>query len=144
MMIVSWLLPILWQGQRGRFANLPNQPCKLAKKIKVAEQKWHCTFLCAEHFCFHEQHFFSCVNHLLLCYGVPEKKIFLRFLPYMGMVASLVMWPGAFEQTFVTLSEGGFMWNLASVGPVLSEEKMFENVDTHTHTHMNNRGLPIP
>ena len=25
---------------------------------------------------------------------------FLRFLPYMGMVAILVMWPGLFEQFF--------------------------------------------
>ena len=38
------------------------------QKIKVAEQKWHNTFLCAEHFYFHEQHLFSCVNPLLLCY----------------------------------------------------------------------------
>ena len=33
--------------------------------------------------------------------SVPEKKIFLRFLQYMGMVAILVRWPGPFEQTFV-------------------------------------------
>ena len=27
---------------------------------------------------------------------VPEKKIFEGFLPYMGMAAILVMWPGYF------------------------------------------------
>ena len=57
----------------------------------------------------------------------------------MGMVATLVMWPGPFEQTFVPPSQGGSIWNLASIGPVISEEKMFENVDiltTHIHTHI--------
>ena len=46
----------------------------------------------------------------------------LVFLPYMGMVAILVMWPGPFEQTFVP----------PSIGPVVSEENMFENVDGPT------------
>ena len=32
---------------------------------------------------------------------------FLRFLPYMGMAAILVMWPGPFIQTFVPPSQGG-------------------------------------
>ena len=61
---------------------------------------------------------------------------FLRFLPYMGMVAILVMWPGPVKQTFVPLSQGGSIWNLASIGPVVSEEKMLENVDIlHTYIH---------
>ena len=47
----------------------------------------------------------------------------------------LIMWPGPFEQTFVPLSHGDSIWNLAWIGPVVSEEKMFENVDTHTHIH---------
>ena len=60
-----------------------------------------------------------------------EEEDFLRFLPYMGMAATLVMW-----QTFVPPSQGGSTWNLAFIGPVVSEEKMFENVDnTHTHTY---------
>ena len=33
---------------------------------------------------------------------------FLRFLPYMGMAAILVMWPGPFEQTFVPPSPRHF------------------------------------
>ena len=47
----------------------------------------------------------------------------------MGVAANLVMWPGPFEQTFVLPYQGGFIWNLASIGPEVSEEKMFENVD---------------
>ena len=58
---------------------------------------------------------------------------FSRFLPYMGMAAILVMWPGPFEQTFVPPSQGGSTWNLALIGLVVSEE-MFENVD-NTHTY---------
>ena len=54
----------------------------------------------------------------------------------MGMAAILVMWPEPFEQTFVPPSQGDSIWNLASIGPVVSEKKMFENVDnTHTHTY---------
>ena len=45
----------------------------------------------------------------------------------MGMAAILVTWPGPFEQTLVPPST----WNLASIGPVVSE--MFENVDIHTY-----------
>ena len=33
-------------------------------------------------------------------FGSGEEDFF-RFLPYMGMAAILVMWPGPFEQTFV-------------------------------------------
>ena len=32
--------------------------------------------------------------------------------------------------------------NLVSIGPVVSEEKMFENVDLHTHTHTHGRQRP--
>ena len=66
----------------------------------------------------------------------------------MGMAAILVTWPGPFEQIFVPPSQEGSIWNLATIGPVVSEEKMFENVDiqhtyTHTYTHTDDRGLPI-
>ena len=50
----------------------------------------------------------------------------------MGMAAILVMWPGPFEQTFVPASKGVSIWNLSLIGPVVSEEKMFENVDGRT------------
>ena len=54
---------------------------------------------------------------------------FLRFLPYMGMAAILVMWPGPFEQLFVPPTPGGYIWNLVTIGPVVSEEKSFKIVD---------------
>ena len=52
---------------------------------------------------------------------------FLRFLPYMGMAAILVMWPGPFIYTFVPPSQGGSTYNLALIGQAVSEEKIFEN-----------------
>ena len=65
------------------------------------------------------------------------EEYFLRFLLYIGMAASLVKWPGPFEQTFVSLSQEISIWNLASIDPVVSEEKMFENVDIQ-HTYKQN------
>ena len=50
----------------------------------------------------------------------------------MGMAAILVMWTGPFEQTFVPASLEVSIWNLSSIGPVVSEEKLFENVDGQT------------
>ena len=47
----------------------------------------------------------------------------------MGVAAILVMWPGPFEQTFVPVSQEVSIWNLNLIGPVVSEEKMFEIVD---------------
>ena len=38
------------------------------------------------------------------------------------------------EQTFVPPSHGYSPWNLTSVGPVVSEGKMFENVDRRQTT----------
>ena len=54
---------------------------------------------------------------------------FLRFLPYMGMAAMLVMWPRSFEQLFFPKGPGGCIWNLVAISPVVSEEKSFEIVD---------------
>ena len=53
----------------------------------------------------------------------------------MGIAAIFVMWPGPFEQTFFPPSYGDSIWNLASIGSVVSEEKMFENVD-NIHTYI--------
>ena len=44
----------------------------------------------------------------------------------MGMAAILVIWPEPFEQTFIPPSNGDSIWNLASIGTVVSEEKMFK------------------
>ena len=57
---------------------------------------------------------------------------FLRFLPYMGMAAMLVMWPTPFEQLFFLKGPGGCIWNLVTIRPVVSEEKSFEIVDGRT------------
>ena len=48
----------------------------------------------------------------------------------MGMAAILVMWP--FEQIFVPPSNGDSIWNMASIGPVVSEEKMFKECGWQT------------
>ena len=55
-------------------------------------------------------------------FGFREEE-FLIFLPYMGMAAILVMWPGPFEQTFVPPSHGGSTSNLAVFGQAGSQEK---------------------
>ena len=46
----------------------------------------------------------------------------------MGMVATLVMWAGPFEQAFIPASLGGSKWNLASICLVLIEKKKFKNI----------------
>ena len=56
-----------------------------------------------------------------------EKKIFKRFLPYIGVAAILVMWPTTRELTFVPPSHWGSIWNLALIGPAVLEKKIFEN-----------------
>ena len=53
----------------------------------------------------------------------------------MGMAAILVMWPGPFEQLFIPPTPGGYIWNLVTIGPVVSEEQSFEIVG--------GRSLPI-
>ena len=58
-------------------------------------------------------------------FGSREED-FLRFLPYMGLAAILVMWLGPFEQTFVPPFHRSSIWNLTLIGPVVSEEKMFK------------------
>ena len=50
----------------------------------------------------------------------------------MGMAAILVMWPGAFDQTFVPQSYGGAIWNLTLTGQASSEEKMFKECGRQT------------
>ena len=53
---------------------------------------------------------------------VSGEEDFLRFLPYMGMVAILVM----FGLTFVPPSHGGSIWNLTLIDQAVSEEEMFQ------------------
>ena len=44
----------------------------------------------------------------------------------MGVAAILVMWPRCSEQTFVCLNYWGSIWNLALIGPMVSEKKRVE------------------
>ena len=60
---------------------------------------------------------------------VLEKKIFERFLPYMGMAAILAMWPGPFEQILNLPLPGCCIWKKMEIGPGVSEEKQFEKDD---------------
>ena len=73
--------------QQNTFKGLGSRTCRIGpvhrQNIKVAQQKWHRTFLCAEHFYFLEQHLFSCVNPLLLCYRVPNmSRVAFFFFPF--------------------------------------------------------------
>ena len=55
--------------QQNTFKGLGSRTCRIGpvnqQNIKVAQQKWHRTFLCAEYFM---NNLFSCVNPLLLGY----------------------------------------------------------------------------
>ena len=62
-------------------------------------------------------------------WSIGSGEDLLRFLPYMGMAAMLVMWPRPFEQFFLP---GGCIWNLVAICPVVSEKKSFEIVDGRT------------
>ena len=62
---------------------------------------------------------------------VSEKRIcFNGLLPYMGMAAILVTWPGPFEQTFIltTVTHKSATWNVASMGEGTLQE-MFETIN---------------
>ena len=50
-------------------------------------------------------------------------------LSYMSMASILVLWSGPFEQTFVHLSHGGSIWNLALIGLAISKEKTSDNLE---------------
>ena len=68
--------------------------------------------------------------------GLPvlEKKIFEWLLPYMGVVAILVMWSRCCEQNFVPPTQGGSTLNLALINQAVSE-KMFEHCERRTTDH---------
>ena len=56
-------------------------------------------------------------------------KIFEGILPYMGVVAILVMRSRSHKKKFVPPIQGGFTNNLALIGPAVSEKKMFEHCE---------------
>ena len=57
--------------------------------------------------------------------SVPD-KIFEGFLPYMGVVAILVMRPESCNQGFISLYLKAFLQNLVQNGTVVSEKIRFE------------------
>ena len=59
----------------------------------------------------------------------------------MGVAAILVMWPEPFELTFVPASQGVSICYLNLIGPVVSEEKMFEIVDRRTDGRRTDAGV---
>ena len=63
---------------------------------------------------------------------VLGKKIFSGFLPQIGVAAILVMWPRCREQNIVSPTQGGSTYNLALVGPVLSEKKIIDHCERPT------------
>ena len=62
---------------------------------------------------------------------VPEKKIFEGFLPYMGVVAILVMSPASCHQIFISMCLKVFIQNLVKIGTVVSEKIQFEFLYVH-------------
>ena len=62
---------------------------------------------------------------------VPEKKIFEGFLPYMGMVAILVMFPASCHQIFISLHLKAFIQNLVQIGTAVAEKIWFEFLYVH-------------
>ena len=63
--------------------------------------------------------------------GSGEEDFWRVFTLY-GHGGHLIMWPGPREQNFVPLSHGCSTWNLTPIGLVVSEEKIFENVNNFT------------
>ena len=64
---------------------------------------------------------------------VPEKKIFKRFLPFVGIAAILVMRPPSCHQIFISLYLKAFIKNLVLIGKVhvVSEKIRFEFLYVH-------------
>ena len=61
---------------------------------------------------------------------VPE-KIFKGFLPYMGIVAIMVMGPALSYQIFISLYPKAFIQNLVQISRVVSEKIQFEFLYVH-------------
>ena len=62
---------------------------------------------------------------------IPEETIFEGFLPYMGVAATLVMWPASCHQIFISLYLKTFIQNLVQIGTVVSGKIKFEFLYVH-------------
>ena len=60
-----------------------------------------------------------------------REKIIEGFLPYMGMVAILVMCPASCHQIFISIYLKAFIQNLVQIGTVVSEKIQFEFLYVH-------------
>ena len=65
-------------------------------------------------------------------FGSREED-FLKVFTIYGHSSNLGHVTWTIWTVFRSPSHGGSTWNLASIGPMVSEDKMFENVDTHTY-----------
>ena len=61
-----------------------------------------------------------------ICPPVPEKKIFEGFLPYIDVVAILVMRPASCLQIFISLYLKAFIQNSVQIGTLVSEKIQFK------------------
>ena len=50
---------------------------------------------------------------------------FWRVLPYMGMVAILVMWPASYQQIFISMCLKAYIQNLFKNAQAVSDKSMF-------------------
>ena len=62
---------------------------------------------------------------------VPEKKIFEGFLPFMGVVAILVMCSASCHQIFISIYLKALIQNLVQIGTVVSKKIQFEFLYVH-------------
>ena len=93
-----------------------------------------CSFiLCAKHFYFNEQHIFSCVNPLLLCYRVLNTgrvAIFWRFwVIFKSLIANLIRSKMKFWQCWDLIVPYRFLWDSFCKKGVIffSHSKMLKN-----------------
>ena len=63
--------------------------------------------------------------------GPSVQKIFEGFLPYMGVVAILVVLLASCHQIFISLNLKAFIQNLVHIGKVVSEKIQFEFLYVH-------------
>ena len=65
-------------------------------------------------------------NYVEIGLLVPKKKNFEGFLPYMGVVAIMVMRPASCHQIFISMYVKACIQNLVKIGTVVSEKIQFE------------------
>ena len=72
-----------------------------------------------------------------------EKNIFDWFLPYMGVVASLVMGPVSCHQIYISLYLKAFIQSLVQIDTVVSEKIQFKFLYVHALGPRSRNGLDL-